>query len=205
MTAYVLGIDFGSTTGKAVILDDTGAIVAAQVSQKGAVSDEGVRVALAAALAEAGITEKDVARTVSTGYGRRMLDIADQHHHRDHLPRARCGAPGAGRAHGARHRRPGQQGSSPSTTTGSSSQFAMNDRCAAGTGKFLETLARAVNVPIDEMGTLALQAKDKLQVTSMCATFGRDRGDLDARRGHRGRSRCSAACTARWPSAPWAW
>jgi (R)-2-hydroxyacyl-CoA dehydratese activating ATPase len=50
-------------------------------------------------------------------------------------------------------------------------QFAMNDRCAAGTGKFLETLARAVNVELDEMGPLALEAKQKLSVTSMCATF----------------------------------
>ena len=50
MADYVLGIDFGSTTGKAVILDETGAIRAAQVSQKGAVSDEGVKAALAAAL-----------------------------------------------------------------------------------------------------------------------------------------------------------
>src|SRR5260221_5101576 len=78
MTAYVLGIDFGSTTGKAVILAHDGRILAACVSQKGAVSDEGVRAALAAALAEAGITLHEIARTVATGYGRRMLDIADR-------------------------------------------------------------------------------------------------------------------------------
>ncbi len=170
MTAYVLGIDFGSTTGKAVILDDTGAVLAAQVSQKGAVSDEGVRVALAAALAEAGITEKQIARTVSTGYGRRMLDIADRT-----ITEITC------HARGAVHLVPtvrmvldiGGQDSKVIAIdeNGLVAQFAMNDRCAAGTGKFLETLARAVNVPIDEMGPLALEAKDKLQVTSMCATF----------------------------------
>jgi predicted CoA-substrate-specific enzyme activase len=170
MTAYVLGIDFGSTTGKAVILDETGAILAAQVSQKGAVSDEGVRVALAAALAEAGLEQAQIARTVSTGYGRRMLDIADRT-----ITEITC------HARGAVYLVPdvrmvldiGGQDSKVIAIddNGLVSQFAMNDRCAAGTGKFLETLARAVNVPLDEMGPLALEAKDKLQVTSMCATF----------------------------------
>jgi predicted CoA-substrate-specific enzyme activase len=50
-------------------------------------------------------------------------------------------------------------------------QFAMNDRCAAGTGKFLEVLARAVNVDLADMGAQALSAKDDIHITSMCATF----------------------------------
>lgn len=170
MTAYVLGIDFGSTTGKAVILDEEGRVVAAQVSQKGAVSDEGVRVALAAALAEANLSLGQIARTVSTGYGRRMLDIADRT-----ITEITC------HARGAVHMVPqarmvidiGGQDSKVIAvdSTGLVAQFAMNDRCAAGTGKFLETLARAVNIDIDEMGPLALGAKDDLKVTSMCATF----------------------------------
>jgi predicted CoA-substrate-specific enzyme activase len=47
----------------------------------------------------------------------------------------------------------------------------MNDRCAAGTGKFLEVLARAVNVDLADMGAQALSAKDDIHITSMCATF----------------------------------
>src|SRR5260370_40986523 len=170
MTAYILGIDFGSTTGKAVILDDTGRVLAAQVSQKGAVSDEGVRVALAAALAEAEIDISQIARTVSTGYGRRMLDIADRT-----ITEITC------HARGAVHMVPdarmvidiGGQDSKVIAidSNGLVAQFAMNDRCAAGTGKFLETLARAVNVELDEMGPLALQARQRINVTSMCATF----------------------------------
>jgi len=50
-------------------------------------------------------------------------------------------------------------------------QFAMNDRCAAGTGKFLEVLARAMEIELAEMGGIALQATDKLKISSMCATF----------------------------------
>jgi predicted CoA-substrate-specific enzyme activase len=170
MAVYVLGIDFGSTTGKAVILDGAGKMLAAQVSQKGAVSDEGVRTALAAALAEANIEILQIARTVSTGYGRRMLDIADRT-----ITEITC------HARGAVYMVPearmvidiGGQDSKVIAIdpNGLVAQFAMNDRCAAGTGKFLETLARAVNVELDEMGPLALEAKQKLSVTSMCATF----------------------------------
>jgi predicted CoA-substrate-specific enzyme activase len=170
MTAHVLGIDFGSTTGKAVILDESGAVCAAQVSQKGAVSDEGVKAALGAALLEAGIALSDISRTVATGYGRRMLDIADRT-----ITEITC------HARGAVWMVPearmvidiGGQDSKVIAIdpNGLVAQFAMNDRCAAGTGKFLETLARAVNVGLDEMGPLALEAKQKLTVSSMCATF----------------------------------
>lgn len=170
MTAYLLGIDFGSTTGKAVILDETGHVLAAQVSQKGAVSDEGVKTALAAALAEAGISVSQISRTVSTGYGRRMLDIADRT-----ITEITC------HARGAVQMVPevrlvidiGGQDSKVIAvdSNGLVEQFAMNDRCAAGTGKFLEALARAVNVSLDDMGPIALGATQKLTVSSMCATF----------------------------------
>lgn len=170
MTAYLLGIDFGSTTGKAVILDETGHVLAAQVSQKGAVSDEGVKTALAAALAEAGISVSQISRTVSTGYGRRMLDIADRT-----ITEITC------HARGAVQMVPevrlvidiGGQDSKVIAvdSNGLVEQFAMNDRCAAGTGKFLEALARAVNVSLDDMGPIALGATQNLTVSSMCATF----------------------------------
>jgi predicted CoA-substrate-specific enzyme activase len=170
MTAYVLGIDFGSTTGKAVILDESGRILAACVSQKGAVSDEGVRAALGAALSEAGVALSEIARTVATGYGRRMLDIADRT-----ITEITC------HARGAVEMVPearlvidiGGQDSKVIAIdpNGLVARFAMNDRCAAGTGKFLETLARAVNVELDDMGPMALEARQKLNVTSMCATF----------------------------------
>lgn len=167
---YVLGIDFGSTTGKSVILDDQGSLVAASVSQKGAVSDEGVKASLQAALDQAGIGLRQISRTVSTGYGRRMLDIADRS-----ITEITCHARGAV-AMVPTARMVIDIGGQDSKViaidpNGLVAQFAMNDRCAAGTGKFLEVLARAVNVEIEAMGALALEAKDKLLVSSMCATF----------------------------------
>jgi predicted CoA-substrate-specific enzyme activase len=170
MAAYVLGIDFGSTTGKSVILDDQGNIKAACVSSKGAVSDEGVKASLAQALSDAGISVNDIVRCVSTGYGRRMLDIADRS-----ITEITC------HARGAVHMDPDARmvidiGGQDSKVIGIDvnglvAQFAMNDRCAAGTGKFLEVLARAVNVDLADMGAQALSAKDDIHITSMCATF----------------------------------
>ncbi|MCH9826413.1 MAG: 2-hydroxyglutaryl-CoA dehydratase [Gammaproteobacteria bacterium] len=170
MKAYVMGIDFGSTTAKTVILDRKGKMVAWSVGQKGSVSDAGVRESMANAFEKAGITQADIARTVSTGYGRRMIDVADQSY-----TEITC------HARGAVHMCPearlvidiGGQDSKVIAVdaNGLVSQFAMNDRCAAGTGKFLETLARAVEVPIEEMGPLALTANEALKISSMCATF----------------------------------
>lgn len=170
MSEFVLGVDFGSTTGKAVVLDADGVIRGSAVSSKGAVSDVGVREAMAAALAQAGVAERDLARAVSTGYGRRMLDVADRT-----ITEITC------HARGAVEMVPdvklvidigGQDSKVIAIDPGGLvARFVMNDRCAAGTGKFLETLARAVNVELADMGPLALRAEHDVKISAMCATF----------------------------------
>ncbi len=170
MKHFVMGIDFGSTTAKTVILDLQGKIVASNVAQMGAVSGEGVKSSIEGALAEAGITQADVGRTVSTGYGRRMLDIADKN-----FTEITCHARGAvAMVPDARLVIDiGGQDSKVIAVdaNGLVAQFAMNDRCAAGTGKFLEVLARAMQIELQDMGGIALEAKDELKISSMCATF----------------------------------
>lgn len=170
MKSYAMGIDFGSTTAKVVILDSDGDIVGSAISQKGAVSDEGVRVALAEALQQAGIEQTAVGKVVSTGYGRRMLDIADRT-----ITEITCHARGAVQL--VPEARVvidiGGQDSKVIAidANGLVARFAMNDRCAAGTGKFLEVLARAVNIELENMGGVALEATETVGITSMCATF----------------------------------
>ncbi|MES2483303.1 MAG: acyl-CoA dehydratase activase [Pseudomonadota bacterium] len=170
MKQYVMGIDFGSTTAKTVILDLQGKIVASNVAHMGAVSGEGVKSSIDGALAEAGITQADVGRTVSTGYGRRMLDIADKNY-----TEITCHARGAvAMVPDARLVIDigGQDSKVISVdASGLVAQFAMNDRCAAGTGKFLEVLARAMQIELQDMGGIALEAKEELKISSMCATF----------------------------------
>lgn len=57
------------------------------------------------------------------------------------------------------------------TETGKVAKFEMNDRCAAGTGKFLEFMATALQIPLEEFGAFALQAEKRLQINSMCTVF----------------------------------
>lgn len=167
---HVMGIDFGSTTAKTVILDGNGALVAWSVSHKGSVSDEGAQASIAEALARAGLKQSDITRTVATGYGRRMLDVADKSY-----TEITCHARGA--VSMVPHARLvidiGGQDSKVIAVDpqGLVSQFAMNDRCAAGTGKFFEALARAVQVPLEDMGPMALDARENIVISSMCATF----------------------------------
>ncbi|GGZ13276.1 acyl-CoA dehydratase activase [Novosphingobium colocasiae] len=170
MKKYVMGIDFGSTTAKAVILDLDGNMVSWAVSHMGAVSDLAVKEAVAQVLDDAGLTQADMGRTVSTGYGRRMLDIADKN-----FTEITCHARGAV-AMVPEARLVIDIGGQDSKTisvdsNGLVAQFAMNDRCAAGTGKFLEVLARAMEIELEEMGDVALGAVEELKISSMCATF----------------------------------
>lgn len=167
---YVMGVDLGSNTAKSVILDSRGELVAHSVVQMGAVSKGGVRASIAKTLELAGLTREDLARTVATGYGRRMVELADRT-----FTEITCHARGAARL------MPGVRmvidiGGQDSKViavdpNGFVEHFAMNDRCAGGTGKFFEVLARAVEVELDEMGTLALRGSTDAQISSMCATF----------------------------------
>ncbi len=170
MNAYVMGIDFGSTTAKTVILDFDGNIVASNVAHMGAVSGEGVISSVAGALKDAGLKQADMGRTVSTGYGRRMLDIAEKN-----FTEITCHARGAV-AMVPEARLVIDIGGQDSKVisvdaNGLVVQFAMNDRCAAGTGKFLEVLARAMDIALDDMGRVALASQQELKISSMCATF----------------------------------
>lgn len=170
MKHYTMGIDFGSTTAKTVILDLKGRIVASCVAHMGAVSGDGVRASIEGGLEQAGLTQEHIGRVVSTGYGRRMLDIADKNY-----TEITCHARGAvAMVPDARLVIDiGGQDSKVIAvdSNGLVAQFAMNDRCAAGTGKFLETLARAMQVELKDMGAIALEAREPLKISSMCATF----------------------------------
>lgn len=170
MSSYAMGVDFGSTTGKTVILDRDGKMIAACVASMGAVSDEGVKASMTGALKQAGLERNDIAYTVSTGYGRRMLDASQKTY-----TEITCHARGAVALVPAARLVIDIGGQDSKVIAvdahGLVETFAMNDRCAAGTGKFLEVLARAVQVALHEMGPLALSATENLRISSMCATF----------------------------------
>ncbi len=165
-----MGVDLGSTTAKTVILDARSNVVAASVIQMGAVSRAGMERSVEQALDAAGITRSEIGYSIATGYGRRLV-------------------PGIGRtfteitchARGAAVTVPGARlvvdiGGQDSKAilideTGLVENFAMNDRCASGTGRFYEVLARALECEVSEIGELALQGSEDLEVSSLCATF----------------------------------
>lgn len=167
---YVMGVDFGSMAAKTVILDQDGNMVSSAVAMKGAVSEEGVQISVNTALENAGLTLSDIKRTVSTGYGRRKLPFVDRT-----ITEITC------HARGAIELFPdcrmvidiGGQDSKVIRVDASGyvEQFSMNDRCAAGTGRFLEVISGALGLRLDEIGELSLKSEKVVTVSSMCTVF----------------------------------
>jgi len=170
MTGRYLGVDLGSTTAKAVVTDAGGMILGASTVQMGAVSQRGMQRAVDAALAEAGVAAGDLEGTVATGYGRRLVPGAARTY-----TEITCHARGtAAMCPGVRLVIDiGGQDSKAITVdeSGLVDDFAMNDRCASGTGRFYEVLARALECDLNELADLALRGTRDLEVSSMCATF----------------------------------
>jgi predicted CoA-substrate-specific enzyme activase len=170
MNWHAMGVDLGSTTAKTVILDSSGELAGSAIVQMGAVSRQAVGISMQRALAAAGIEQEAVARTVGTGYGRRLIPVAD-----NTFTEITC------HARGASVLWPGVRlvidiGGQDSKVIavdedGMVDRFAMNDRCASGTGRFFEVLARALEIDVTEVGALAMSGATDLEVSSMCATF----------------------------------
>lgn len=167
---YVLGIDSGSTSTNAVIMDQARKIVAFSVVRTGAKSGESADRILKEVLDKASLKREDISWIVSTGYGRVSIDFADEN-----VTEISC------HGKGAHYFNPkirtildigGQDSKAIKLSeTGDVSDFVMNDKCAAGTGRFLEMIARSLEVSLDELGAIALESKEKIEITSMCSVF----------------------------------
>ena len=167
---YYLGIDIGSLTCDAVVIDDLKNILASVVVPTGANNQEAIRRANDEAMKQAGISENDLKATVSTGYGRERVDKRSWA-----VTEITCHARGI-IAHYPQARILVDIGGQDSKAilldkNGMVVDFAMNDKCAAGTGRFLEAMARALQVDITELGELDHGAKDNRTLSSMCTVF----------------------------------
>ena len=164
----VAGIDVGSVSAEAVLLAD-GKILAAVALPTGANSRSAGKRVLDLALEQAGIRQEEISFAVATGYGRKVVDSARS------VTEITC------HARGARHMFPdvktvidiGGQDSKVIRLdeTGAVNDFVMNDRCAAGTGRFLEVMARALEVPLERLGELSQRASRTASISSMCTVF----------------------------------
>ncbi len=169
-TMYVMGVDSGSTSTNAVIMDQDRKIKAFSVVRTGAKSGESADKILKEVLEKAGLKREDISWIVSTGYGRVSIPYADET-----VTEISC------HGRGAHYFNPkirtildiGGQDSKgiKLSDKGEVIDFVMNDKCAAGTGRFLEMIARTLEVDISELGTIALQSTEDIEITSMCSVF----------------------------------
>lgn len=168
MSIYTLGIDIGSTTSKCVILQDGKEILAKALVASGTGSD-GPKKALTEVESQTGLKPEDMAVTISTGYGRHNVGLADLD-----MSELSCHAKGADFIFpGVRTVIDigGQDIKVLGVEKGVMNTFQMNDKCAAGTGRFLDVMARILNVDVGEMDELASKSTKTVQISSTCTVF----------------------------------
>ena len=167
---FVVGLDSGSTSTNAVVMNEAREIVASVVIRTGAKAGASAERAYREVLERAGITPDQIACTIATGYGRVSIPFADEN-----VTEISC------HGRGAHYFNPdvrtildiGGQDSKAIhvNAAGEVTDFAMNDKCAAGTGRFLEMIARSLEISLDELGPAALESKKHLEIASMCSVF----------------------------------
>lgn len=166
---YTLGIDIGSTASKCIILEDGKEILAKAIVDVGAGTSGPAR-AIAKVLEESGKTQEDMAFTLATGYGRNSLsEIADHQ-----MSELSCHGKGAAFLF------PevqtvidigGQDVKVLQIEKGKMVNFVMNDKCAAGTGRFLDVMSRVLEVEVTQLGELSAQSTQEISISSTCTVF----------------------------------
>ena len=167
---YAAGVDVGSTQTKAVVMDGSRAIVARALIQTGAMVVKAAERSFVEALASGGIAREKVKYVVGTGYGRYKVNFGDAQ-----ITEISC------HARGAHFMFPGTRtvidigGQDTKAirvgTSGEVVDFAMNDKCAAGTGRFLTASAEVLDLPLEVIGALSLEGKDPVRLSTVCTVF----------------------------------
>jgi len=168
--AYAAGVDVGSTQTKAVIIDEQKRIVSRALTETGANVIRAAESAFAEALASGDLREEEVEYVVGTGYGRYKVTFGNTQ-----VTEISC------HGRGAVHMFPetrtvvdmgGQDTKAIRVSaTGEIVDFCMNDKCAAGTGRFLGAASAALDIPLDELGPTALQGERPVKISTTCTVF----------------------------------
>lgn len=167
---YVAGLDSGSASTDAVIMNEERNIVARAIVPTGGGAEKGAEKVLNMVLEQAGLKEEDLTAVITTGYGRASIGKGTSA-----VTEITCHARGANFLD-PEARTVIDIGGQDSKVIridekGNVLNFIMNDKCAAGTGRFLETQARALNLSMEEMSQLGLQWKNEVTISSMCTVF----------------------------------
>ncbi|KAF0246727.1 MAG: 3-methylbenzoyl-CoA reductase alfa [Planctomycetota bacterium] len=167
---YGAGVDVGSTQTKAVIIGSGREIVARSLAMTGANVSKAAEKMFNEALASSGLKREQIGYVVGTGYGRYKVTFGDSQ-----VTEISC------HARGAHFMFPGTRTvidiggqDTKAIRVGANGEvvdFAMNDKCAAGTGRFLSASAEVLDLPIEKIGPLALEGKDPVRLSTVCTVF----------------------------------
>lgn len=166
---YTLGIDIGSTATKGVILRDGNGIITMVKVNVGAGTSGSQRV-LDGVLSQSGLGVSDIKYIVATGYGRNRFELADHQ-----ISELSC------HTKGVSYLVPGVRtiidiGGQDAKTIkvnnkGKMESFVMNEKCAAGTGRFLDVMAGVLETTVDQLGVFSAQADLDMDISSTCTVF----------------------------------
>jgi len=171
---YFAGIDIGSTAIKIAIVDEYENLIGSKVSASGSMFYKYAKENLNYLLNEVDLKQDDLSYIVSTGYGRKLFKEADENI--SEITANALGARKAGESFGVIRtiiNLGGQDSKAISLDNdGNVVNFAMNDRCAAGTGKFLDVAAAKLEIDTEELGEYHFRSKGvPLAINSTCAVF----------------------------------
>lgn len=164
-----LGIDIGSSSSKAALLSQDGTVIGTAIVNLGT-GTSGIQNALTALFQKANVSQEQVRYTVATGYGRLLYQAADKQ-----ITEITCHARGVHFLMGDVLTVIDIGGQDSKVirmdTTGSVQNFVMNEKCAAGTGRFLEVMARVLDCDIGDLSDLAAQSTKDVPISSVCTVF----------------------------------
>lgn len=165
----VAGIDIGAVAAKVAIISNS-EVKAYQIVPTGINGERSAKRALKMALTSAGLAYEDVSYIMSTGYGRHVFTGANKT-----ITEISAHAEGVRRIFSDARTIidiGGQDTKAISLAEdGTIANFVMNDKCAAGTGRFLEVMSRVLHVKVSEMGELAQRSTSPSKINSMCTVF----------------------------------
>ena len=167
---YAAGVDVGSTQTKAVVINEDREIVATALIDTGANVVRAAENAFKTAIETKNILEEEVEWVIGTGYGRYRVTFGN-----DQITEISCH--GRGAAHIFPNTRTvvdmgGQDTKAIRVSdSGEIDDFCMNDKCAAGTGRFLGAAASALEIPLPDLGGTALTSEKGVRISTTCTVF----------------------------------
>ena len=168
--AYAAGVDVGSTQTKAVLVDERRRIVARSLTMTGANVIRAAEQAFHEALRGGDLREEEVEYVVGTGYGRYKVTFGNTQ-----VTEISCHGRGAVHMFPATRTVVDMGGQDTKairvSAVGEIVDFCMNDKCAAGTGRFLGAASSALEIPLDELGPTALRGERPVKISTTCTVF----------------------------------